>query len=599
MSRHRSNPVLMIAGLVLLAVLFLLDMQGRVFLTGFKTGTLDLIRDKIGLEGTIGGLEGGVFRGIILRDVTLYSPEAEEGRKEVFFSAVSIELDYRLWDVVLGHYDGLDRITFSSPKIFFPGKDMKWPVPRIFDPAWEGTTISVVDGSLYNAQQIPVISGVTGNFRIDADGIESRRISASVMGQSFIGSGKVGFPLESKTVKLEGSVKGKGYSLNAKLDGVLDKVFVHGSFDIFDTLNCNFAGNVDTSSERTVYFSNFRFGPQFLLNGLLHTEEKGFSFDLFPEDTKGNATAMGEISKLAVSGDLSRLPLFTLDICANHIKVFGFDIMSNYEINGKLDYGKDGELESVSGDFATSGSLINYDPVREVKGAYEFKDGRLKFTGVNYGEVLVANGSVCVGDEKDLELHMKFRGTQLGGLTDLATEKGMISGTVFGDLYVKGELGGAVKIDGQLDLINGNISIIHYNSAKITVRGAGTRLEFIDSKVYTDDNTLMLEGYINLADLCTPRVFNNIEIKSDPSTVVWAGASVTQTPTGGDEYVTGANLNEQFRVNFKTYEAQKVDQQRPRQNEMELEYKLGNPANLKVRMKEDDEFIGVEHKVRF
>jgi hypothetical protein len=82
----------MISGLVLLAVLLLLDIQGRVFLTGFKTGALELIRDKIGLEGTIGGLEGGVFRGIILKDVTLYRPEAAEGRKEVFFSAVSIEL---------------------------------------------------------------------------------------------------------------------------------------------------------------------------------------------------------------------------------------------------------------------------------------------------------------------------------------------------------------------------------------------------------------------------------------------------------------------------------------------------------------------------
>ena len=179
---------------------------------------------------------------------------------------------------------------------------------------------------------------------------------------------------------------------------------------------------------------------------------------------------------------------------------------------------------------------------------------------------------------------------------DLMTDKGLLSGTVTGDLHIRGELGRDADIDAQLEFFNGNISVIGYNSAKVNIRGRGSKLEFIDSKVYTDGEALELEGSINTADIGTPRVFNNIEIKSGQS-VVWEGATVTKTPIG-DEYVTGANLNEQFRVNFKTYEAQK-EQYRPGTDEMELEYKLGAPANLKVRMKEDDEFVGVEHKVRF
>ncbi|MFA5335676.1 MAG: hypothetical protein WC324_02025 [Candidatus Omnitrophota bacterium] len=603
MRRHRPNPVIIIAGLAVLAALYFLDMQGRVFFSGFKEVSLELIRDKIGLEGEMGGLEGGVFRGIILKDVKLYIPASSgaaggpKAPRELFFSADTIELDYRLWDAAFGRYDTLDRITVVSPKVFFPDKDIKYLIPKVFEQAWEETVISLRDGSFYNAQNMPVVSGISGNFKVDKSGIESRSISASILGQAFSGRGRIGFPVERSSVKLEGTIKGRDYALRVQIDGAFDKIFIRGSLDALDRTNLNFAGNI-AASEGAVAFNNFRFGPTFMLNGLLQTADKGFSFDLFPEDDKGNATAMGEVSKLGISGDLSKLPNFSLEISANHLKVFGFDVMSNYMINGKLSYGAGNRLESVSGDFSTSGSIISYDPIREVKGAYEFKDGKLKLTGVNYGDVLIANASVSLEGKRDIDIRLKFKGAQLGGLTDLVTEKGMLSGTVMGDIYIRGELGKEMNIDGQIEFLNGNISIIRYNTAKINVRGRGSRLEFIDSKVYTDSETLVLEGAIDMADLGTPRVFNNIEIKSGQNEVVWAGVNVTKT-LAGDEYVTGTNLNEQFRVNFKTYEAQNADQQRIGRDEMDLEYNLGAPANLKVKMKEEDEFIGVEHKVRF
>jgi len=596
--RHRPNPAVVISGLLILAALLFLDLHGRVFFSGFKTAALEMIRDKIGLEGEIGGLEGGVFRGIVLKDVKVFLPASAEpqSRRELFFCAEAIELDYRLWDAALGRYGSLDRITVVSPGVYFPEKDIKYLIPKIFEQSWEGAVISVRDGTFYNPRKMRVIDAVTGNFKISESGIESGSISADIFGQEFSGRGMIKFPVDRSAVMLEGTIRGRGYTLRAKLEGMMDKIFVHGSFDALDRMNTNFAGNIETS-EGAVVFNNFRFGQNTMLNGLLQTAGKGFNFDLFPEDDKGNATAMGEVSRLGISGDFSKLPDFTLEVNANHLKAFGIDLMSNYKINGRLNYGADGGLVSINGDFCTSGSIINYDPIREVRGAFEIRDGRLKLTGVNYGDVMIMNASVSLAGRNDLDVHMKFKGAQLGGLMDLITDRGLLSGTVIGDLYIRGELGKQMDINAQLEFFNGNISVIGYNSAEVNVKGRGSRLEFIDSKVYTDGEALTLEGSINTADIGTPRVFNNIEIRSGQS-VVWEGAAVTKTPVG-DEYVTGANLNEQFRVNFKTYEAQNGEQYRPGTDEMELEYKLGAPANLKVRMKEDDEFVGVEHKVRF
>jgi hypothetical protein len=371
---------------------------------------------------------------------------------------------------------------------------------------------------------------------------------------------------------------------------------VHGSFDILNTLNLDFAGNI-AASEGTLTFNDFRFGPKFILNGLLQTAKKGFSIDLYPEDTSGNATAMGEVSRLGISGDFAKLPYFTLSINANHIKMLGFDLLSNYIMTGKLNYDANNKFESVTGDFSTSSSLINYDPVREIKGAYEFKDGAVKLTGVNYGDVVYANGSFGMGGRNDIDLHFKFKGAQLGGLTDLAMEKGTVSGLVFGDISIRGGLGKDIKIDGQFEFLDGNISTVHYNSAKITLRGKSSTLEFIDSKVYTGDQVLTVEGKMDLRDIGTSRLFRSVLIKADPNTVIWAGVNTMKTPAGG-EYVTGTDVNEQFKVNLKTYESQQGNQL-PRQETMEPEYKLANQANTKLKMKENEDFFGVEHKVRF
>jgi hypothetical protein len=151
-----------------------------------------------------------------------------------------------------------------------------------------------------------------------------------------------------------------------------------------------------------------------------------------------------------------------------------------------------------------------------------------------------------------------------------------------------------MKIDGQIELLNGNISVLDYDSAKITLKGKGLTLEFVDSKVYTGDQVLTVEGKIDLRDIGTSRLFRYVVIKADPNTVIWAGANIT----GRSKGAAGVAEKEQFKVNLKTYEAQQGNQL-PRQDTADIEYKLGKPTNVKLEMRENDEFFGVERKVRF
>lgn len=598
MSRRRGRPVLLITGIAILFILVYADQKGKVFLDELKTRSLALIKEKIGLEGSIGGIEGGVFREIVLKDVKLYGSAAtDRAEKRLFFSSAAIGFDYRIWDIAFGKFHKLDKITFISPKIYFYDFKNKFTVPKVVEPAWKEIIISVRDGSFYNAQAIPVVFALNGNFKLSEKGIESNSVDASIFGQRFLGNGSVGFPLAHSAIHLEGAIKGRGYILKAQLTGPLEDMAVRGTFEIQEKLSVDFSGNIATTEEG-VSLKDFNFGDNLLANGIFQPAKKSFDISMYPKDKRGNAAALGEVSSVGITGDFSKLPYFTLKINATHLKLLGFDLLSNYNINGRLNYDKSNKLESVVGDFCTSGSLINYDPIRELKGAYEFSGNRMKLLGLNYGDIVLVSGSVSLAPPNEIDLCFKFKGAQLGGLTDLTMEKGQVSGLVFGDIHISGNPRKDIAIDGSLDFLNGNISFVKYNSAKVCVKGSSERLEFFDSKVYTEDDVLTLEGKIELKDVGTSRVFRSIVIKSDPNTVVWAGTSVTRVP-GGEEFVTGRNVNEQFRVNFRTYSAQQIERGRPKQDEMELEYKLGKPGSLKLKMKENDDFYGVEQKVRF
>lgn len=598
MKRRRGGPLLII-GAAILFILIYVDLEGRIFLEGFKNKSLALIKDKIGLEGRIGDIEGGIFRQIVLKDVKLYGAgAADQAARQVFFSSTAIELGYRIWDIAFKKFYKIDKITFVSPKVYFYDAGNKFAVPKVVEPAWKEMTISIRDGSFYNnSQSGPVIAEFNGNFKLDEKGIESRNVSAGIFGQRFFGSGSIGFPLAHSAIRLEGAIKGRGYVLKARLDGIFEEIAVRGSFEIPERLIMDFSGDI-AGAENEISLQNFNLGGNLLLNGVFQRAKKGFNIDLYPQGDQGNAAALGEVSSVGITGDLSKLPYFTLNINATHLKLLGFDFLSNYNINGKLNYDKDGKLESAAGDFKTSGSLINYDPIREIKGTYEFAGNKLKLLGLNYGDVIFANGAFSLAPPNEINLSFKFKGAQLGGLADLTMEKGMVSGLAFGDIRVYGDPKKGLNIDGQIDFLNGNIAIVKYTSAKISIRGSSERLEFFDSKVYTDDEVLTLEGRMDLRDIGTSKVFHNIVVKSDPDTVVWAGTSVTRI-AGKEEFVSGRDINEQFRVNFKTYSAQQIEQGRPKQDEVELEYKLGKPGNIKLKMKENDDFFGLERKVRF
>ena len=89
-----------------------------------------------------------------------------------------------------------------------------------------------------------------------------------------------------------------------------------------------------------------------------------------------------------------------------------------------------------------------------------------------------------------------------------------------------------------------------------------------------------------------------MQIKSDLKTIAWDDWDITKT--GTDELSMTKDISDRMRIGFKTMARDPLTTYYDRDNpeEMSLEYKMGL-ENLKMKLKENEEFLGIEHNIKF
>ena len=82
-------------------------------------------------------------------------------------------------------------------------------------------------------------------------------------------------------------------------------------------------------------------------------------------------------------------------------------------------------------------------------------------------------------------------------------------------------------------------------------------------------------------------------------TIVWDGWDISKD--GSDSIKMIKDIGDKVSVGFKTFAREELLPYQKRENldEMSLEYKLDNGQIFQMKLKENEEFFGIEHKKRF
>lgn len=343
-----------------------------------------------------------------------------------------------------------------------------------------------------------------------------------------------------------------------------------GNFYLFGGTKMKFAGDIAISKD----------GLRIDKLSIVRLTQKG----LTPQQKRERINIEGEI-------DLSN---FLVEVNLEHLQIRDLDLSTDIKIKNKIAKG------FVKGELSTSNSIIDFNPAKEIKADYQLSASTLRLITLKWGREVRLSGIIELSEPTYVDLLLEISDVNLGELAFLAgakeEEKEKITGLVNGKFVIKGFLP-SPDIKGGLVSIDGNLGDVDYDQVKVNLEGKTPVVKIVDSWIRKEERYTLLEGEINLAKVGSGELFKNLEIIFDEKAMVWKGWDITRD--SGPELELGRDVGDDFRVRFKTFMNNELLNEDVKGDEFGLDYKLTEDETLKMRLKETEEFLGVERKLKF
>jgi len=262
--------------------------------------------------------------------------------------------------------------------------------------------------------------------------------------------------------------------------------------------------------------------------------------------------------------------------------------------------------DGLSGQSHFSGKLISkrllFDSkeIFPMRMLFDIKDNELRILSLFFGKSINLQGTICLAYPFKTDLRLDITRLDMRGryFVSPASSRRAMFGIINGRFYLKGNLAGNIFSQGFVESRNGSIGSITYNVATLNLEGFGPIINIVDCNIREDTGRIFVEGYIDLRDITSSLFLDGIKVTSDVGNIVWKGWDITRK--GTDELDIKKTIGENINVGFKAMSRKPLtsyeEMQRP--EEMSLEYKVGL-QNLKMKLKENEEFFGIERSIRF
>lgn len=281
------------------------------------------------------------------------------------------------------------------------------------------------------------------------------------------------------------------------------------------------------------------------------------------------------------------------------LDVKGAAVSADIFIKGRFVRDETGAIKGLAGKLVSRNALLNSEPVMNGRMSFDLTRDELKIESLRIGKPYGLKGRIGLIGPFDIDLRLDITRADIKDLTlGMRKEKlPVMLGMMNGVFYIKGTFDNLIS-SGILKSRNGRIGPIDYDVATIRFEGFGPMINIVDSSVRRGEGALTMEGYIDLRMLTKGNMFEGLKLKSDMMTVVWDGWDIGSK--GKDELTMKKDISDKVSVGFKTMSRTPITSYYDRQSpeEMSLEYKIGE-ENLKLKLKENEEFFGVEHSVKF
>jgi hypothetical protein len=277
----------------------------------------------------------------------------------------------------------------------------------------------------------------------------------------------------------------------------------------------------------------------------------------------------------------------------------GLIISGDIFIKGRFADREDTGKTTFIGKLFSDNISIDSAPFMPVKALFEITGDTLEINSLSLGKAYELKGRVGLKAPFESDLRLDIKRADIKDLVLMVKKKKPLiaMGMMNGVFYIKGNLSN-IYSNGILESRNGRAGKIDYDIATIRIEGFGPIINIVDSKLKWGKSLLTVDGYMDLRTMDKGNLFDGLRVKSDMKTIVWDGWDIDQK--GKDGLSMSKDISDNMRVGFKAFAREPLTPYRDTENpeEMSLEYKLG-AERLKMKLKDNEEFFGIEHSVRF
>ncbi len=289
---------------------------------------------------------------------------------------------------------------------------------------------------------------------------------------------------------------------------------------------------------------------------------------------------------------LSRLEVRELGLGA-------FKVSGNIFIKGRFLKDDVGSFKGFTGKLFSRDITLNSNKFMTASMSFRIIDDELEIGSLRLGKSYVLQGTVALRQPFRTRLRLEIMRADIRDLARLIRVKNpdVVHGMMSGVFQINGPIAKLFS-SGSLQSRNGKIGPIEYNVVTVRTEGFGPVINIVDSSLRQGDGLLTVKGYIDLRDIGKGNLFGGMRVKSDMKTIVWDGWDINKY--GVDRLSMSKDIGDKMRVGFKTMTRAPLTTYYERENpeEMSLEYKMGT-ENLKMKLKENEEFFGIEHSIKF
>jgi hypothetical protein len=559
--RQKIKKRLLLAGLSFLVIAALTYAKRDRIFGEFRQFIQNTISQQLRIQVEVGGFESGFLRRISFRDLSISD---KSGNFRLL--AKGVRFNFWVWDVLFKRYRNFNHLSLVAEDVDFFRQNSRLPLNI------SAATVYFADGVLRIEHLRGALNGKIP-FEITAE-IEhfleaSPRMEISC--RFFSPPAQKIIP-----VSLPALIYLKGDLNNLILQGYWqerEKSF----FDIegqIQPLNRLFSFIILPREDSTDSFSHY-------------VLEEG-------RKISSSSRILEHPSRIILTGDFSRPNHLNIKLSLEHLRVLNNDLLSNIFLENEFV----AQENLMQGKIYSSGTVLNYQPLPEFNGFYKISGTTLRISSFKWAGFLLS-GLINLDPELRGNLLMLINNFNLGNFVRIYYPQwdswGLLQGRLALDINAS-----QILSRGEFGFSEGLIGTFKFRGGRINIEGENSLLRLKDSRIYQENGYLDLSGEADLKRLGKPDFGKKLMMsQNSKDNMDWQGWNISRRPDR-EGVAFDKEIDEKLSVGFKAYMNNEVNiGNRDNPNEMDLEYRLKEDKRLKIRLKDNEELLGVEHKVKF